>query len=110
VLVSLVARATPDLGLVLPRRELERRAIVVLGELASADPLPSGEVSLVAHALVRVGRRWAPAGLANLRVEPSALFRRTRAASRELGSSWAQDLPVRLPWLLVEGVRVRPTT
>jgi hypothetical protein len=109
-LSSLVLRATArtEALRIQHRRELLARADLVLGEVASADPLPGGGAHVVARGSRRVGRAWRSTGLVSLRIEPAELFRKTAAASRELDPVLAQDLDVQAPWLLAEGVRVRP--
>ncbi len=104
-LSSLVLRATSRTE---PRSELLARADLVLGEVASADPLPGGGVHVCARGSRRKGRAWRSTGLASLRIDAGQLFRKVAAASRELGPVLAQDLDVRAPWLLAGGVRVRP--
>lgn len=106
---SLVGRVVPDRpGFRASRRALEARADIALTEVASADPLPGGAVAVVAHALVRRKGRWAPAGLASVRLRAHALWSRCRGASAASDPAWAQRLPLLLPWLLVEGLVLRP--
>lgn len=104
-LSSLVLRAASRTE---PRSELLARADLVLGEVASADPLPGGGVHVCARGSRRKGRAFCSTGLVSLRIDAGQLFRKVAAASRELEPVLAQDLDVRAPWLLAGGVRVRP--
>jgi hypothetical protein len=103
--LSLALRATAGSE---PRRSLLARADLVLGAVASADPLPGGGVHLWARGSRRVRRAWRPVGLVTLRLELGELLGRATAASREREPVFAQGLDVLSPWILAEGVLVRP--